>query len=125
MTLTSRICTSASVLALALTTAGAVAQSTVVYSTPTDVVVKRADGQFVNNTITASTMLNVAGKDMPAAAVKPGTKLTKDLPDGKIVTGTLRSTFVIGEDGKVDLALYNVKATGHVASLRKKLGLDK
>jgi len=44
---------------------------------------------------------------------------------GKIVTGTLRSTFVVGEDGKVDLALYNVKATGHVASLRKKLGLDK
>ena len=43
---------------------------------------------------------------------------------GKVVTGTLRSTFVVGEDGKVDLALYNVKATGHVASLRKKLGLD-
>jgi peroxiredoxin Q/BCP len=43
---------------------------------------------------------------------------------GKIVTGTLRSTFVVREDGKVDLALYNVKATGHVASLRKKLGLD-
>jgi peroxiredoxin Q/BCP len=44
---------------------------------------------------------------------------------GKIVTGTLRSTFVVDEDGKLDLALYNVKATGHVASLRKKLGLDK
>ena len=43
---------------------------------------------------------------------------------GKVVTGTLRSTFVVDEDGKVDLALYNVKATGHVASLRKKLGLD-
>jgi peroxiredoxin Q/BCP len=36
----------------------------------------------------------------------------------------LRSTFVIGEDGTVTLPLYNVKATGHVASLRKKLGLD-
>ncbi len=44
---------------------------------------------------------------------------------GKIVTGTLRSTFVVGEDGTLEFALYNVKATGHVASLRKKLGLDK
>jgi thioredoxin-dependent peroxiredoxin len=43
---------------------------------------------------------------------------------GKTVVGTLRSTFVIDERGKVELALYNVKATGHVASLRKKLGLD-
>ena len=43
---------------------------------------------------------------------------------GKIVTGTLRSTFVVGPDGKVVLPLYNVKATGHVASLRKKLGID-
>ena len=43
---------------------------------------------------------------------------------GKTVTGVLRSTFVIGEDGTVTLPLYNVKATGHVASLRKKLGLD-
>lgn len=43
---------------------------------------------------------------------------------GKTVTGTLRSTFVVDEDGKVELALYNVKATGHVALLRKRLGLD-
>jgi len=43
---------------------------------------------------------------------------------GKIVTGVLRSTFVIDEAGVITLALYNVKATGHVASLRKKLGLD-
>jgi peroxiredoxin Q/BCP len=43
---------------------------------------------------------------------------------GKTVTGTIRSTFVVGEDGKIQLPLYNVKATGHVASLRKKLGLD-
>ncbi|ASD21253.1 thioredoxin-dependent thiol peroxidase [Cryobacterium sp. LW097] len=42
---------------------------------------------------------------------------------GKIVTGVLRSTFVIDEAGLVTLALYNVKATGHVASLRKKLGI--
>jgi len=42
---------------------------------------------------------------------------------GKIVTGVLRSTFVVQPDGTLRLALYNVKATGHVASLRKKLGL--
>ena len=44
---------------------------------------------------------------------------------GKTVTGTIRSTFVVDENGKIQLPLYNVKATGHVASLRKKLGLDK
>jgi peroxiredoxin Q/BCP len=43
---------------------------------------------------------------------------------GKTVTGTLRSTFVVGPDGRIVLPLYNVKATGHVASLRKKLALD-
>jgi peroxiredoxin Q/BCP len=43
---------------------------------------------------------------------------------GKVVTGVLRSTFVIDEAGIVQLALYNVKATGHVASLRRKLGID-
>jgi peroxiredoxin Q/BCP len=43
---------------------------------------------------------------------------------GKLVTGVLRSTFVLDESGTIELALYNVKATGHVASLRKKLGVD-
>ena len=43
---------------------------------------------------------------------------------GKTVTGVLRSTFVVDENGAIVLPLYNVKATGHVASLRKKLGLD-
>jgi peroxiredoxin Q/BCP len=43
---------------------------------------------------------------------------------GKTVTGVLRSTFVVDENGAVQLPLYNVKATGHVASLRKKLGID-
>ena len=43
---------------------------------------------------------------------------------GKTVIGVLRSTFVIDEEGVVTLALYNVKATGHVASLRKKLKID-
>lgn len=43
---------------------------------------------------------------------------------GKTVTGVLRSTFVIDDVGRIVLPLYNVKATGHVASLRKKLGID-
>ena len=43
---------------------------------------------------------------------------------GKTVIGVIRSTIVVGEDGTVELPLYNVKATGHVKSLRKKLGLD-
>jgi len=42
---------------------------------------------------------------------------------GKVVQGVIRSTIVVGEDGKVELAQYNVKATGHVAKLRKDLGL--
>jgi thioredoxin-dependent peroxiredoxin len=42
---------------------------------------------------------------------------------GKKITGVLRSTFVLDEEGRVQLAQYNVKATGHVAALRKKLGL--
>jgi peroxiredoxin Q/BCP len=40
---------------------------------------------------------------------------------GKIVTGVIRSTFVIDEDGTVAVPLYSVKATGHVAMLRKRL----
>jgi peroxiredoxin Q/BCP len=42
---------------------------------------------------------------------------------GKTVEGVIRSTFVVDEDGKIALAQYNVKATGHVAKLRKDLGL--
>lgn len=42
---------------------------------------------------------------------------------GKTVEGVIRSTFVIDEDGVVSHALYNVKATGHVAKLRRDLGL--
>jgi peroxiredoxin Q/BCP len=42
---------------------------------------------------------------------------------GKTVVGVIRSTFVIDAKGKVELAQYNVKATGHVAKLRRDLGL--
>ena len=43
---------------------------------------------------------------------------------GKKVTGVIRSTFVVDEEGKIEHAWYNVKATGHVAKLRRDLGLD-
>ena len=42
---------------------------------------------------------------------------------GRQYEGVLRSTFVIDEKGKITLPLYNVKATGHVAMLRKQLGI--
>jgi thioredoxin-dependent peroxiredoxin len=40
---------------------------------------------------------------------------------GKTTVGVIRSTFVIDADGKVEKALYGVKATGHVARLRAEL----
>lgn len=42
---------------------------------------------------------------------------------GRAVTGVIRSTFVIDPQGRIDKALYNVRATGHVAKLRKDLGI--
>ena len=42
---------------------------------------------------------------------------------GKKVTGVIRSTFVVDADGKIEQAQYNVKATGHVAKLRRDLGI--
>ncbi len=43
---------------------------------------------------------------------------------GKEVQGVIRSTFVIDAEGRIERASYNVKATGHVAKLRRELGLD-
>jgi peroxiredoxin Q/BCP len=42
---------------------------------------------------------------------------------GKTTIGVIRSTFVVGPDGKLEQAQYGVKATGHVARLRKELGV--
>jgi peroxiredoxin Q/BCP len=42
---------------------------------------------------------------------------------GRTVVGVIRSTFVIDEQGRIEKAMYNVKATGHVAKLRRDLGL--
>ena len=42
---------------------------------------------------------------------------------GKKSVGVIRSTFVVGADGRIEQAHYGVKATGHVARLRKELGV--
>jgi peroxiredoxin Q/BCP len=42
---------------------------------------------------------------------------------GKEVVGVIRSTFVVDAEGRIERAAYNVKATGHVAKLRKDLGI--
>jgi peroxiredoxin Q/BCP len=42
---------------------------------------------------------------------------------GRTVMGVIRSTFVIDPEGRIERAMYNVKATGHVAMLRRDLGL--
>lgn len=48
---------------------------------------------------------------------------------GKEVEGVIRSTFLVSVDdsgsGTIDLAQYNVRASGHVAKLQKDLGLTK
>ncbi|MEC5198177.1 peroxiredoxin Q/BCP [Arthrobacter sp. PL16] len=43
---------------------------------------------------------------------------------GKTYEGLIRSTIVVDEEGRVALAQYNVRATGHVAKLRRDLGID-
>ena len=43
---------------------------------------------------------------------------------GKTYEGLLRSTFVVNPDGALAQIQHNVKATGHVARLRRDLGLD-
>jgi thioredoxin-dependent peroxiredoxin len=42
---------------------------------------------------------------------------------GKTVQGVIRSTFVVDENGKIEVAQYNVKATGHVAKLRRDISV--
>jgi thioredoxin-dependent peroxiredoxin len=43
---------------------------------------------------------------------------------GKTYEGLIRSTVVVDPEGRVSLAQYNVRATGHVAKLRRDLKLD-
>jgi len=42
---------------------------------------------------------------------------------GKVVQGVIRSTFVVDESGKISLTQYNIRATGHVAKLRRDLSV--
>jgi peroxiredoxin Q/BCP len=42
---------------------------------------------------------------------------------GKTVQGVIRSTFVVDETGAIEVAQYNVKATGHVAKLRRDISV--
>ena len=42
---------------------------------------------------------------------------------GKTVQGVIRSTFVVDEKGKIEVAQYNIRATGHVAKLRRDLSI--
>jgi len=65
------------------------------------------------------TLLSDADKSVMQAYGAFGEKLLY----GKTVQGVIRSTFVVDEHGLVSLAQYNVKATGHVAKLRRDLGL--
>lgn len=43
---------------------------------------------------------------------------------GKTYVGLIRSTLVIDEKGMIEVAQYNVRAKGHVAKLRRDLGID-
>lgn len=43
---------------------------------------------------------------------------------GRVVEGVIRSTFVVDEEGLIEHAWYNVRATGHVAKIMRDLGLD-
>jgi peroxiredoxin Q/BCP len=65
------------------------------------------------------TLVSDPGKEVLAAYGAFGTKKLY----GKEVQGVIRSTFVIDAEGRVERAAYNVKATGHVAKLRRDLGL--
>jgi thioredoxin-dependent peroxiredoxin len=42
---------------------------------------------------------------------------------GKTVVGVIRSTFIVDEDGIISQAMYNVRAKGHVAKLRRELNI--
>lgn len=43
---------------------------------------------------------------------------------GKTVVGVIRSTFVVDEEGTLTEAMYNVRAKGHVAKLRRDLAIS-
>lgn len=75
---------------------------------------------FTNNESLSFPLLADPDKEIASAYGAYGEKKNY----GKTVMGIIRSTFVLNDDHTIDKALYNVKATGHVARLRKELGLD-
>ncbi|HEV3382638.1 MAG TPA: thioredoxin-dependent thiol peroxidase [Trebonia sp.] len=62
-------------------------------------------------------LLSDPGKEVLTAYGAFGEKMNY----GKKIMGVIRSTFVVGADGKIEKAYYNVKATGHVERLLKDL----
>ena len=42
---------------------------------------------------------------------------------GKVVEGVIRSTFLVGADGKIEQAQYNVRASGHVGRVLRDWGI--
>ena len=42
---------------------------------------------------------------------------------GKIVEGVIRSTFLVGADGRIEQAQYNVRAAGHVDRILRDWGI--
>ena len=64
-------------------------------------------------------LLSDPGREVIAAYGAYGEKMNY----GKKTMGVIRSTFVVGADGKVEQAYYGVRATGHVERLRKDLGV--
>ena len=75
--------------------------------------------EFIDNESLPFLLLGDTSKETLDAYGAYGTKNMY----GKEVQGVIRSTFVIDESGVLTHTLYNVKATGHVASLREKLGV--
>lgn len=65
------------------------------------------------------TLLGDPGKDTLSAYGAFGEKKNY----GRVVQGVIRSTFIVGTDGKVQKAFYNVKATGHVDRIKRELGV--
>ncbi|MFI1353365.1 thioredoxin-dependent thiol peroxidase [Streptomyces sp. NPDC020898] len=65
------------------------------------------------------TLLGDQGKTVLEAYAAFGEKMNY----GKTYLGVIRSTIIVDEEGKVERALYNVRATGHVAKIIKDLGV--
>ena len=75
--------------------------------------------QFREKESLSFTLLGDPGKDTLSAYGAFGEKKNY----GRVVQGVIRSTFIVGTDGKVQKAFYNVKATGHVDRIKRELGV--